>query len=230
MVRPSILSLLCLIAAPAEACRLALVLALDVSSSVDEAEDSLQRNGVANALRTTAVQDAFLASPDPVALTVFEWSGRGHQTTLAPWTMITTADDLNAVANTLSQTQRGASGLPTAMGHALAYAAVSLQNAPRCLFQTIDMAGDGANNSGFGPGAVYATFPVEDVTVNGLVISGAAADAIAYYENEVIKGPLAFVEIADGYTRFEETMVRKLIREVSAQVIGRANAISEARG
>lgn len=62
---------------------MALVLALDVSSSVDETEDELQRLGRANALANPAVQAAFLISSAPVAVQVFEWSGRYNQHILA---------------------------------------------------------------------------------------------------------------------------------------------------
>lgn len=58
----------------AQACRLALVLALDVSNSVDADEDALQRNGLATALLAPTVRDAFFASDAPAALAVFEWS------------------------------------------------------------------------------------------------------------------------------------------------------------
>ncbi|MBO6855229.1 MAG: DUF1194 domain-containing protein, partial [Marivivens sp.] len=80
--------------AQASACRLALVLALDVSSSVDAAEDRLQRNGLASALLAPEVQAAFFATPDPVALYAFEWSGRYDQSVLVSWQMIRTPGDL----------------------------------------------------------------------------------------------------------------------------------------
>jgi hypothetical protein len=210
------------VAAPAEACRLALVLALDVSSSVDAAEDQLQRDGLATALLAPDVQDAFLTGPDPVAVQVFEWSGRGHQTDLVDWTLVRTASDLEAISARLRQTQRSARGLPTAMGHALAYAAIKLDDGPDCIFQTIDLAGDGANNDGFGPSGVYATFPLEGVTVNGLAVVGDDHDPVDYYSREVIRGALAFVEVANGFAAFQSAMERKLIRELSSQVLGRA--------
>jgi hypothetical protein len=230
LVKPAFIAAFCLLAAPAEACRLALVLAMDVSSSVDDAEDRLQREGLAAALLSPQVQDAFFISPDPVALQVFEWSGRGHQTDLIGWTVIQTPADLNAVAARLSNSMRSASGLPTAMGHALAHASIQLQNAPPCLFQTIDMAGDGANNAGFQPASVYATFPFEGVTVNGLVISETDNNALTYYATEVIRGPRSFVEVANGFAEFEATMQRKLIRELSAQIVGSTTARTKERG
>ncbi|MEL6103903.1 MAG: DUF1194 domain-containing protein, partial [Pseudomonadota bacterium] len=67
-------------------CRLALLLALDVSSSVDMVEDDLQRGGLAAALVAPEVRAAFLAGPDPVALAVFEWSGRYNQEIILDWT------------------------------------------------------------------------------------------------------------------------------------------------
>ena len=205
---------------------MALVLALDVSSSVDEAEDRLQRDGLARALLSPDVQDAFFASSDPVALQIFEWSGRGHQTNLRDWMIVQNATDLQTVAAALIASRRTARGLPTAMGHALAYASLVLQRAPVCAFQTIDIAGDGANNAGFGPEIVYTTFPFEGITVNGLVVQTGNDAALEYYENSVIRGPLAFVEVADGFADFEATMRRKLIRELSSQIIGRGAKIS----
>ena len=72
----------------AQACRLALVLGMDVSNSVDADEDALQRNGLAAALLAPAVRDAFFMTDDPVALAVFEWSGRHHQRMMQDWVLI----------------------------------------------------------------------------------------------------------------------------------------------
>ncbi|EBA12614.1 DUF1194 domain-containing protein [Roseobacter sp. CCS2] len=209
---------------------MALILAVDVSSSVDADEYILQRNGLANALRTPEVEAAFFASPQPVALQIFEWSGRGHQTDLLDWTLINTPADLRRVAATLTRTTRSTDGLPTAMGHALGYAAIKLQNAPACLFQTIDLAGDGTNNESFGPRSVYATFPFDGVVVNGLAITGTETALENYFETQVIRGPTAFVEVAQGFQDFENAMRRKLVRELSAQIIGRAATRQEVQG
>lgn len=203
---------------------------MDISSSVDDAEDLLQRNGLAAALLAPQVQDAFFISPDQVALQIFEWSGRDNQTELIGWTMIQTPADLLAVSAKLSNSMRSARGLPTAMGHALAYASIQLQDAPPCLFQTIDMAGDGANNAGFRPASVYATFPFDGVTVNGLVNREDENGAQGYYEAEVIRSPLSFVEVANGLSDFEAAMQRKLTRELIAQVIGGTVASTKDQG
>lgn len=234
LVRAVFLAGACLAAAPAEACRLALVLAMDVSSSVDAAEDTLQRGGLAAALIAPDVQDAFFASPDPVALTVFEWSGRYNQENLTGWVLIETPADLLRVAETIATSKRSHNDFPTAMGYALGHAAIRLQDAPECLFRTIDMAGDGVNNDGFGPAEAYNAFPFAGVTVNGLVINAAEFEAetelIPFYRDHVIRGPGAFIEIANGFDDYETAMRRKLIRELAAQVIGQATAPQGPKG
>ncbi|MEL6838722.1 MAG: DUF1194 domain-containing protein [Pseudomonadota bacterium] len=224
MVRLGLTLGFCAIALPAQACRLALVLAMDVSASVDAAEDKLQRGGLAAALLAPDVQAAFFASPDPVALLVFEWSGRYNQKDLTPWTMIETPADLLGVSQTIASSTRSHNDFPTAMGHALGHAAVRLNEGPDCLFKTIDVAGDGQNNDGFGPAEAYAAFPFSDVVVNGLVINAGEYEAeihlIPFYRDQVIRGPGSFLEIANGFEDYENAMERKLIRELSSQIMG----------
>ncbi len=202
---------------PAQACRLALLLALDVSASVDAKEFELQRSGLAAALVAPEVEAAFLSSPDPVALAAFEWSGQWNQRVLLTWRLIGSADDLQRAAADIGTARRGATGFPTSIGYALGFAASMLGDAPVCTRQTIDISGDGKNNHGFSPELAYRNFPLADVTVNALAIGGAleATDLMAYFRREVIKGPNAFVEIANSHRDFERAMRRKLEREVS---------------
>ena len=72
LVRAALFWVVCFRAAPVQACRLALVLALDVSSSVDATEDQLQRAGLAAALRAPAVQEAFFVSADPTNAPLYD--------------------------------------------------------------------------------------------------------------------------------------------------------------
>lgn len=232
MVKTAALSVFALCPTGAEACRLALILAMDVSSSVDAREDALQRSGLANALRADDVRAAFFLSPDPVALAVYEWSGRYNQVDLLDWTLIETLEDLDRAADAIDLSPRSHNDFPTAMGYALGYASVRLRAAPDCLFQTIDMAGDGENNDGFGPSEAYSAFPLSGVTVNGLVINGGEFEGetqlIPFYLNEVIQGPGAFIEIANGFDDYARAMERKLIRELSAQIIGQGPGAQDA--
>jgi hypothetical protein len=208
----------------ADACRLALILAMDVSNSVDAAEDRLQRQGMARALLSQDVQDAFFISPTPVALFVFEWSGEYNQQVLIDWTMIQTPADLFDVSTAISQSQRSERVFPTAMGYALGFAANQFRDVPDCTYRTIDVAGDGKNNHGFGPAEAYAAFPFEGVTVNGLVVEAGPfageVGLIPFYEDVVLRGPGSFLEVADGFLDYENTMRRKLLRELLAQVLG----------
>ncbi len=214
-----------MLAGPALAeCRLALVLALDVSSSVDAAEDALQRGGLVAALTAPEVEAAFFAGDDPVALAVYEWSGRYNQELLLDWTLIDSRERLLLVAERLARSIRSHNDFPTAMGYALGYGSRLLQRAPGCLYQTLDMAGDGQNNEGFGPMLAYEEFPFDGVTVNGLVVNGADYEAetglIAFYQAQVLHGPGAFLEVAQGFEDYERAMRRKLERELALPVIG----------
>lgn len=213
-------------ALPAQACRLALVLAIDVSNSVDEAEDQLQRQGLASALLAPDVQNAFFVTDDPVALLVYEWSGRYHQKVLVEWRDITREQDLQDVSRSIANSTRGQRDFPTAMGYALGYAATRLRERPDCFARTVDIAGDGKNNDGFGPAEAYNAFAFENVTVNGLVVDASILetrdDLVTFFQDEVIRGPASFIEIADGFADYEDTMRRKLIRELLSQMIGDA--------
>lgn len=213
-------------AGPVDACRLALVLAIDVSSSVNQAEDALQRQGLARALSHDTVQDAFLISDDPVALFIFEWSGRYNQKVLFDWAVMQDRDDLNRAARHVAGSQRSHDDSPTALGYALGYAATQFKTAPACLSRTIDVSGDGQNNEGFGPRHAYDAFPFDGVTVNALAVvtENAATDLPAYYTRNVLRGAGAFVEIANGFEDFERAIARKLQRELTSMIIGALGA------
>ena len=226
MIRSALIGLATFIGTPAAAveCRLALVLAMDVSSSVDASEDALQRGGMVSALTSPEVVAAFFATDDRVALAVYEWSGRYNQEILLNWTLIDSPATLQRTAEKIAASKRSHNDFPTAMGYALGYGAGLLARAPRCHYNTLDMAGDGQNNEGFGPQAAYREFPFDDVTVNGLVVNGADFEAetglIAFYKAQVLHGPGAFIEIAQGFEDYERAMRRKLERELTPPVIG----------
>nr|WP_216600113.1 DUF1194 domain-containing protein [Ruegeria sp. HKCCD7559] len=208
----------------AETCRLALALAMDISVSVDEAEDVLQRQGLAAALIAPEVQEAFFSSPMPVALAVYEWSGRSTQHVILNWMLIEDVADLLFASGRISASVRSDTGSATAMGYALAYGSTLMNQAPDCLFQTIDLSGDGSNNDGYGPRIAYRHFAFQNVVVNGLVINAADFEGelflIPFFENNVLHGPGAFLEVAQGFEDFERAMRKKLKRELSGLQIG----------
>lgn len=207
--------------AGAQDCRLALVLALDVSSSVDELEYDLQRLGLASALDAPEVRHAILrGGAGAVALSAYEWSGRYKQKVLLNWTLLRVEADIDRAADALAGSVRSESEFPTAMGYGIGYAARMLSRAPVCDRRVIDVSGDGVNNDGFGPRLAYRHFPLADVTVNGLVILGHDAEVLGFYREHVIRGRNAFLETANGFEDFRNAMTRKLYREINDIMLG----------
>jgi len=218
------------LAAPAQGlaqqagCRLALALALDVSSSVDAAEYDLQRRGLAAALDAPEIRHAVLrGAPGAVALAVYEWSGAEQHRLQLDWTLLRDAGAIDRAVAALAGMRRSHSEFPTSMGPALGYGATLLTRAPACDRQVIDISGDGVNNYRFGPREAYRHFPFAGVTVNGLVILGDQPDVLPFYRAEVARGPGAFVETARGFSDFRAAMTRKLHREIADIVLGAAH-------
>jgi hypothetical protein len=200
-------------------CRLALALALDISSSVDDREYALLRDGLAAALLSDEVQAQLFAGA-PVAITTYEWSSRNRTSQTLRWTLLEDPAALQEAVRRIYASRRVSEIFPTGIGEALGYGSRLMRDAPTCARQVIDVSGDGVHNDGFPPAMAYKYFPFDGITVNGLVIQGADADVLAYYEQEVIRGPGAFIEIAGNYEDFERAMQRKLLREIGALVIG----------
>ena len=212
----ALLTLLLLAAAPARAdCRLALSLGLDVSSSVDAREYRLQSAGLAAALVAPEVQEAFLSDPAaPVSLQIFEWSGWAQQVVRQDWVTINGPADLEAVALRLATQRRSFDQYPTAVGFALLYGGQSLAQRTDCERRTLDLSGDGTNNDGVSPDLARRDHPLVGITVNGLAIGATRVTLARYYQQYVIQGPGAFVEMATDYADFERAMRRKLLREL----------------
>ncbi|MCA0952965.1 DUF1194 domain-containing protein [Mameliella alba] len=203
------------------ACRLALLLALDVSSSVDEAEYILQRDGLAAALMNEDVAGAILQEGGgSVAFAVYEWSGRRQSVVIQDWVLLQSMADIVAVSDRLRTVQRSYRRFPTALGYALGFGATMMGEAPECARRVIDVSGDGITNDGFWPQLAYRHFPFDGITVNGLAVLGADPDVVDHFEFEVMHGPGAFVETAKGYEGYERAMIRKLYREIQDRVVG----------
>lgn len=209
--------------APASACSLSLVLAMDASSSVDHLEHDLQLNGLANALSDPEVVQA-IEAVGGIWIMSFEWSGQRQHFLQFGWRYLENATDAEKAADELRSSHRGFIGFPTAIGYALGYAAVQMGRAPaNCARKVIDVAGDGINNDGFPPASAYKAFDFEGVTVNGLVIADKDTTTIDYYREHVISGPGAFIEVAADYQDYARAMKRKLIREIIGNGYASAN-------
>lgn len=218
--------------APAQTpCRLALLLALDVSSSVDDEEYLLQRDGLAAALNEADVRAAILNGGGAVALAIYEWSGRQQSALVLDWMLLTGDAEIDTAIAVLRETPRSQTRFPTAMGYALGYGAGVMAKGPDCLRRVIDVSGDGITNDGFGPRLAYQHFPFAGITVNGLAVLGADPAIEGYYRDVVRHGAGAFVEYADGYEGFRRAMTRKLFREANDLILGsRARPHPESAG
>lgn len=238
IARPLASALLLTQALPAQAddCRLALVLALDVSGSVSAADDRLQREGLAAALLAPDVVRAFLTGGS-VAFYVFEWAGASSQAAVLPgWELIENEEDLLRVAATIEQARRTAfrpTGLVadgTAVGSALVHAAAALEAGPACPERTVDVSGDGTNSQGIEPRVVIETL-YDGITVNALVIEepfedpmldrrhGGDIPLVAWFSRSVLHGPGAFTVVADGFEDYERAMTAKLRRELEVPMV-----------
>lgn len=199
-------------------CRLALVLALDVSSSVDAEEYVLQRDGLAAALDDATIRGALLDGEGHVAMSIYEWSGRRQNAMVSDWVALRDNAAIDALIARLQSTPRSHARFPTAMGYALGYGATLLARGPSCDRRVIDLSGDGKNNDGFSPRLAYANFPFANITVNGLAVLGGDEDVVDYFHREVRHGFGAFVETSEGYQGYREAMTRKLFRELSDRI------------
>jgi hypothetical protein len=213
-----------LAATPAGAgCRLALALGFDVSRSISARDYRIQQGGIVAALTDPAIRAALLSGPDPVALAIFEWSGSDEQAVVLDWTLLTGPAEIDRAAGVMAAHVRQASGL-TALGVSLIYAGDLMARAPACDAQTLDVSGDGASNAGPKPHRVYLGRDFGALTVNALAILGDDRDLARYFAGNVIRGPGAFVETADGHEDFPRAFRRKLERELSGPVLGSAGA------
>ena len=216
------------------ACRLALLLALDVSGSVDEREYDLQLEGLASALGDEEVRRVLFAMPGaPVALSVFEWSSASYQSVIQDWVMIEDDATLDALRNRLLGWSRAPAPEATGLGAALEYARGRFRTAPDCWDETLDISADGKNNDWPPPERLRASGRLGEMNVNALVVAPdflvtydtggtGIAELAAYFKAQIIHGPGAFVEVALGYSDYADAMRRKLLRELAALPIGQA--------
>lgn len=212
----------CLFAPAARACGLALVLAVDVSGSVDPGEYKIQMQGLAAALRDGTVMEALVRQDAQVAL--LQWTGASRQRQTIPWTPITTFNDALAFADRVADDPRIWRNYSTAIGEALIASREMFDAVPQCLRKVVDVSGDGVSNEGIEPHTQRAALRREGITVNALVIETDATDLTGYFFENVIWGDGAFVVTANGFEDYPAQIKRKLQRETTRQVSALAPA------
>ncbi len=224
---------LCLTLAPtasmaAEKVDLLLVLAVDVSRSVDAGKFQLQREGYASALSNPRVLDAIQSGRNGRIGVIFvEWSGVGNQKVVIDWTMIGDAGVAKSFGDRLLEAPRSFADR-TSISGGIEFAMAQLALAPyESAHRTIDVSGDGTNNAGRDVTALRDEAVSRGITINGLPIlsdnplpwypehTNPPGGLENYYRNNVIGGPGAFVMVAKNFNSFGEAIINKMIAEVS---------------
>jgi hypothetical protein len=209
----------------------AIVLAADVSRSIDDEEFALERRGYADAIKSQQLLDAISTGPHgAIALAYVEWAGDGEERVVVDWAVIRNEADARAFVAAMTAAPRSFIGR-TAIGTAIDFSfALFAESAFEATRRVIDVSGDGTSNQGrlvteardaaVGAGAV----------INGLAIFNKKAAAMGgylamhtnppgglaqYYRENVIGGPGAFVVPIDDFRTFGDAMMRKLVNEVA---------------
>jgi hypothetical protein len=203
---------------------LGLVLAIDVSGSVDASEYALQLNGYVQAFQSAAVQNAILgAQGGAIYATLVQWSGAGEQVQSVGWTKIDSVASSNAFATTVGGVARAFAGL-TAPGTAINFSQGLFASLPEAVLRrVIDVSGDGEENDGVNTGNARNAAVAAGTTINGLAIGGAGL--LTWYQNNVIGGPGAFAIQSNSFQAFGAAIQDKLVREITGVPVPGALAL-----
>ena len=210
---------------------LLLVLAADVSRSIDETEFALQRKGYSAALTDPRVLAAIRGgSTGTIAICFVEWSGAGEQNVVADWTVVHDEEDAGGLAAVILAAPRsfiGRTSISGAIDFAMERFAAAQPHANR---RIIDISGDGTNNSGRPVTDARDQAVAEGVTINGLAIvndkpnpgyafhTQPPGGLPEWYRQNVIGGPGAFLRVIEDFHSFADAMTNKLVSEIAATV------------
>lgn len=201
---------------PAPACDLALVLAVDVSGSVDHREFRIQMDGLAEGLRDGVVAEALVRAE--AAVTLVQWTGSSRQAVSVPWTRVRSFEDADRLAAAVAAAPREWRNFSTAIGEALRFGLAQFDTAPDCRRRVIDVSGDGPSNEGVEPRSLHPALRAAGVSVNALAIEESEPDLTAYFWENVIIGEGAFVVTANRFAEYPDRIRRKLRREITFQM------------
>ena len=204
-----------------------LVLAVDVSASIDGGEVNLQRIGYVQALTDPRVINAMLSGPlGRVAVTYVEWSETQKMT--VGWTVIATARDAVAFAAAVDASPLPLGGITSITGALDFTSALFDANGIEGTRQVIDVSADGRDSRGIEEEVAAARDRAlaKGIIINGLVINpkqeqneieGVKYDLDGYFREVVIGGPGAFTVVTASATDFPRALVNKLVLEIAAR-------------
>jgi Protein of unknown function (DUF1194) len=209
----------------------AIVLAADVSRSIDDEEFALERRGYADAIQSQQLLDTISTGPHgAIALSYVEWAGDGEERVVVDWVVIRNQMDARAFVAAMTTAPRSFIGR-TAIGAAIDFSfALFAESAFETSRRVIDVSGDGTSNQGRLATEARDAAVGAGAVINGLAIFNRKAAATGgylamhtnppgglaqYYRENVIGGPGAFVVQIDDFRTFGEAMMRKLVNEIS---------------
>jgi hypothetical protein len=201
-----------------------LVLAIDISYSMDFDELALQREGYAQAIASQEFLNALKQGTNgKVAVTLVEWAGVADQRIVVPWRLIDGASSAQAVSDEITRSPVRRAFRTSISGALMFSAALFEGNGYRGIRRVIDVSGDGTNNQG-----PLVTLVRDDVLAKGIVINGLPImlkepqpgsidikDLDIYYEDCVIGGPGAFVVPIREREKFKEAIRTKLVLDIA---------------
>jgi hypothetical protein len=212
----------------AEPVDLLLVLAADVSRSVDQEKFKLQREGYAAALADRRVLDAIRAGRNHrIAVLYLEWSGLGNQKVVIDWTPIDGPKAAQEFGDRLLESSRSFADR-TSISGGVDFAVAQFAGSPfESGRHTIDVSGDGTHNAGREVTQARDEALALGITINGLVIlserplpwnpehTNPPGGLANYYRDNVTGGPGSFVMEAKDFNSFGQAIVKKMIAEIA---------------
>ncbi len=213
----------------AEEVDLLLVLAVDVSRSIDHPKFLLQREGYAAAVANPQVVEAIKSGAHGrIALCFVEWSGYGAQRVLIDWTMIDGVEAARRFGDQLVEAPRSFADR-TSISGGIDFAVKQFERSPfEAPHRTIDVSGDGTNNAGREVQRARDEAVNKGISINGLVIlsertmpwnaehTNPNGGLEKYYQDNVIGGPGSFTVVAEDFKSFGRAIVKKMIAEIAA--------------
>ncbi|MFD2058894.1 DUF1194 domain-containing protein [Mesorhizobium calcicola] len=203
----------------------AIVLAADMSGSINQIEADLQRESYAAALESSSVLKIIKRGMHgKIAVTFVEWSSFGSLETRVDWTILADANDAATIADAIRKKSDrrylGPHGSKTSISYAIDASVDAFEKLPvPTLRRVIDVSGDGTNNDGSSLADSRQRALQKAIVINGLPIGAEIENGETteeYYERHVIGGPGSFVIPADSFADFQWAIRNKLIREVGS--------------
>ncbi|WP_444668313.1 DUF1194 domain-containing protein [Cereibacter changlensis] len=203
---------LCL-AYPARACETALLLAIDISGSIDAGEYALQVEGLADAMVDPEVAEVLQRGQ--VALAVVQWSGVGRQALVLPWRRMLSDAEIARFAEAARGLPRAFTASDTAVGEAIGFSLAQFDAVADCKRRVIDISGDGPENAGYTVARARSAAQAAGVEINAIAIEdiGPSAPITAFYSRLVVTRG-GFVMTARGLQDYPRAIRAKILREL----------------